>query len=84
MWTVVTYSEAELQCRPLTAGAWQMTRGQLLFLHALDASCVMQANPHKRVRQLYGARMMTSYRGVPLGELSPHVYAIAEQVGQLW
>lgn len=40
----------------------------------------MQANPHKRVRQLYGGRMMTQYRGVPLGELSPHVYAIAEQV----
>lgn len=40
----------------------------------------MQANPHKRLRHLYGARMMTQYRGVPLGELSPHVYAIAEQV----
>lgn len=39
-----------------------------------------QANPHKRLRQLYGARMMAQYRGVPLGELSPHVYAIAEQV----
>jgi len=25
--------------------------------------------------------MMAQYRGVPLGELSPHVYAIAEQVG---
>lgn len=25
--------------------------------------------------------MMTQYRGIPLGELSPHVYAIAEQVG---
>ena len=48
--------------------------GRLLSL------CRVQANPHKRVRQLYGARMMTSYRGVPLGELSPHVYAIAEQV----
>ena len=46
-----------------------------------QARARLQANPHKRVRQLYGARMMTSYRGVPLGELSPHVYAIAEQVG---
>ena len=26
--------------------------------------------------------MMAQYRGVPLGELSPHVYAIAEQVGE--
>lgn len=25
--------------------------------------------------------MMVQYKGVPLGELSPHVYAIAEQVG---
>ena len=41
----------------------------------------MQANPHKRLRSLYGARMMTQYRGIPLGELSPHAYAIAEQVG---
>ena len=24
--------------------------------------------------------MMTQYRGIPLGELSPHAYAIAEQV----
>ena len=40
----------------------------------------MQANPHKRLRSLYGARMMTQYRGIPLGELSPHAYAIAEQV----
>ena len=39
-----------------------------------------QANPHKRLRSLYGARMMTQYRGIPLGELSPHAYAIAEQV----
>lgn len=43
------------------------------------APCPPQANPHKRLRQLYGPRMMAQYRGVPLGELSPHVYAIAEQ-----
>ena len=41
----------------------------------------LQANPHKRLRHLYGSRMMTQYRNVALGELSPHVYAIAEQVG---
>ena len=44
------------------------------------APCVVQSNPHKRLRHLYGPRMMTQYKGVPLGELSPHVYAIAEQV----
>ena len=45
---------------------------------------MLQANPHKRLRHLYGARMMTQYRGVPLGELSPHAYAIAEQVSFAW
>jgi len=37
-------------------------------------------NPHKRLRHLYGSRMRAQYRGKTLGELSPHVYAIAEQV----
>ncbi len=39
-------------------------------------------NPHKPLKHLYGARMMAQYRGAMLGELSPHVYAIAEQVAQ--
>jgi hypothetical protein len=39
-----------------------------------------QVNPHKRFRHLYGSRMRAQYRGKILGELSPHVYAIAEQV----
>ncbi len=43
----------------------------------------LQANPHKRLRHLYGSRMMNQYRNVALGELSPHVYAIAEQVHNL-
>ena len=42
--------------------------------------CPLQANPHKRLRHLYGQRMMSQYRNVGLGELSPHTYAIAEQV----
>ena len=45
-----------------------------------DTTLLLQANPHKRLRHLYGSRMMTQYRNVALGELSPHVYAIAEQV----
>lgn len=53
----------------------------VMILHAwVLGVCSLQANPHKRLRHLYGARMMTQYRGIPLGELSPHVYAIAEQV----
>lgn len=37
-----------------------------------------QANPHKKVKNIYGPRMMVQYRDQQLGELSPHVYAIAE------
>lgn len=43
----------------------------------------LQVNPHKRLRHLYGGRMMAQYRGLMLGDLSPHVYAIAEQVLRL-
>ena len=43
-------------------------------------SAASQVNPHKRFRHLYGSRMRAQYRGKILGELSPHVYAIAEQV----
>lgn len=51
-----------------------------LLVHVSLKACHLQANPHKRLKQLYGPRMMAQYKGVPLGELSPHVYAIAEQV----
>ncbi|EFN53725.1 hypothetical protein CHLNCDRAFT_25512 [Chlorella variabilis] len=48
-------------------------------IYTYSGNILIAANPHKRLRQLYGPRMMAQYRGVPLGELSPHVYAIAEQ-----
>ncbi|KAK9796643.1 hypothetical protein WJX73_007169 [Symbiochloris irregularis] len=54
-------------------------RYTLDMIYTYSGNILIAANPHKRVRQLYGGRMMTQYRGVPLGELSPHVYAIAEQ-----
>eukprot|EP00884_Botryococcus_braunii_P001103 jgi/Botrbrau1/10994/Bobra.0234s0017.1 len=54
-------------------------RYTLDMIYTYSGNILIAANPHKRLRHLYGARMMTQYRGVPLGELSPHVYAIAEQ-----
>ncbi|KAK9842297.1 hypothetical protein WJX81_005127 [Elliptochloris bilobata] len=54
-------------------------RYTLDMIYTYSGNILIAGNPHKRVRHLYGARMMTQYRGVPLGELSPHVYAIAEQ-----
>lgn len=49
-------------------------------IYTYSGSILIAVNPHKRVRGLYGPRMMAQYRGAALGELSPHVYAIAEQV----
>ncbi|KAL4420012.1 hypothetical protein ABPG75_007110 [Micractinium tetrahymenae] len=54
-------------------------RYSLDSIYTYSGNILIAANPHKRLRQLYGSRMMAQYRGVPLGELSPHVYAIAEQ-----
>ncbi|KAL4419268.1 hypothetical protein ABPG77_004826 [Micractinium sp. CCAP 211/92] len=54
-------------------------RYSLDSIYTYSGNILIAANPHKRLRQLYGPRMMAQYRGVPLGELSPHVYAIAEQ-----
>ena len=47
-------------------------------IYTYSGQILIATNPHKRLRHLYGQRMMQQYRGVPLGELSPHVYAIAE------
>ena len=37
-----------------------------------------QINPFHKLPHLYGPHMMDQYRGVPLGELSPHVFAVAD------
>jgi myosin V len=47
-------------------------------IYTYSGQILIAANPHKRLPYIYGPRMMAQYRGVPLGELSPHVYAIAE------
>lgn len=49
-------------------------------IYIYSGQILIAVNPHKRLRGLYGARTMGNYRGAALGDLSPHVYAIAEQV----
>ena len=36
-------------------------------------------NPYKDIAGLYSKEMMDAYVGHPLGKLSPHVFAIAEE-----
>lgn len=35
-------------------------------------------NPFQRLPHIYNAHMMQQYKGAPFGELSPHVFAVAD------
>lgn len=58
--------------------------GNLRSRYAIDqiytytGSILIAVNPFKDVTGLYGPHMMDLYRGRALGELSPHVYAVAD------
>ena len=47
-------------------------------IYTYTGSILIAVNPFTAMPHLYGAHMMEQYRGVPLGEISPHVYAIAD------
>ncbi len=47
-------------------------------IYTYTGSILIAVNPFARLPHLYGAHMMEQYRGRDLGELSPHVYAIAD------
>ena len=39
---------------------------------------LIAVNPFIKLPHLYNNHMMEQYRGAPLGELSPHVFAVAD------
>ena len=47
-------------------------------IYTYTGSILIAVNPFAAMPHLYGAHMMEQYRGVNLGEISPHVYAIAD------
>ena len=47
-------------------------------IYTYTSNILIAVNPFFPVPQLYGDHMMTEYTDRPLGELSPHVYAIAD------
>ena len=47
-------------------------------IYTYTSNILIAVNPFFPVPQLYGEHMMTEYTDRPLGELSPHVYAIAD------
>lgn len=41
-------------------------------------------NPFQRLPHIYDAHMMQQYKGAPFGELSPHVFAVADVAYRLY
>jgi myosin-5 len=58
--------DSEIICTSLLS--WQTYTGNILIA----------INPFQRLPHIYDAHMMQQYKGAPFGELSPHVFAVAD------
>jgi len=47
-------------------------------IYTYTGTILIAINPFQSLAHLYGPQMMLEYKGVDLGELSPHVYAISD------
>ncbi|CAN6478842.1 unnamed protein product [Victoria cruziana] len=54
------------------------TRYELNEIYTYTGSILIAINPFQRLPHLYDVHMMEQYRGAPLGDLSPHVFAVAD------
>ena len=91
----VSASEAPLQNATGQGGMEDMTKLSYLHepgvLHNLDfrysldeiytytGNILIAVNPFQRLPHLYDSFMMEQYKGIPLGDLSPHVFAVADE-----
>lgn len=58
---------------------WNLNcRYTLDAIYTYTGSILIAVNPFASLPHMYGEHMMEQYRGRDLGELSPHVYAIAD------
>ncbi|CAA2963472.1 myosin-17-like [Olea europaea subsp. europaea] len=54
------------------------TRYELNEIYTYTGNILIAINPFQRLPHLYDTHMMQQYKGAALGELSPHVFAIAD------
>ncbi|WVY94150.1 hypothetical protein V8G54_033238 [Vigna mungo] len=54
------------------------TRYELNEIYTYTGNILIAINPFQRLPHIYDSHMMEQYKGAPLGELSPHVFAIAD------
>ncbi|MCO5603333.1 hypothetical protein L7F22_057483 [Adiantum nelumboides] len=53
-------------------------RYELSNIYTYTGNILIAVNPFKKLPHLYDSHMMEQYRGASLGELNPHVFAIAD------
>ncbi|GAB2277611.1 hypothetical protein Dimus_012319 [Dionaea muscipula] len=54
------------------------TRYELNEIYTYTGNILIAINPFQRLLHLYNSHMMQQYKGAPFGDLSPHVFAIAD------
>ncbi|KAM3194099.1 hypothetical protein ACQJBY_063526 [Aegilops geniculata] len=54
------------------------TRYELNEIYTYTGNILIAVNPFQRLQHLYDSHMMQQYKGAPFGELSPHVFAVAD------
>lgn len=50
----------------------------LSFVQTYTGNILIAVNPFQRLPHLYDTHMMEQYKGAAFGELSPHVFAVAD------
>ncbi|KAJ4969130.1 hypothetical protein NE237_015831 [Protea cynaroides] len=53
-------------------------RYELNEIYTYTGNILIAINPFQRLPHIYDAHMMEQYKGAPFGELSPHVFAVAD------